>query len=1008
MIQLIAYTQDDSTPSVLDMTDGTAVKLNLEFANPGQPLNRQSPYSGAFTLPMTPLNDRFFGHWYNVNLVSGAFNSDLRTRCEVRTDGNIITEGFLQLRNVNLTSETYQVSVLGTAGEFFARLGDATLTEILDDQATGGAADYDYSPTGANVVDSWTLTNDITEGSVGAGVVVVPFADYGNSPSGRMYYDVGSFDSISSENYLKGHQFKAAIQVKHVLDKCFAYAGMTLSSSFWADAQMAALYMLTGTASVTPPTRPFYGAKAGISSNISVSGFTSQTVENWTDTGAAFYDPDDLIDTLGFTAPIDMTATFEVSVCTNDFNNTSAQGVMTVAVGSDGPVQSWFTPASAPDATTPCLVTVFTVEVLAGQTVSVNFAAYSGSYTVNTNDGTYLQFISYAATSGGEKYATADGLPQVKASEWFKDLVNRFNLAVVADQEDDRTLIIEPMDDYLLTGTTRDWTGKVDLDEKRMLSPLTPFRKRNVKYSDGVDNDYFNQWYAKQFSMALGDFGFTSTDEFAQGDLNSGMLCGSTGLYPIPTSASGNTIVLTDVVIPHYYATNAEGEAEPTTTKPKLLFYNELVDMSTTLYIGEQSFTQYPHFSPFTDRTIGASTWSLYWRHTFTFYTSVIGDQFAQGLYTRFWQQYMADVYAAEARMLECSVVLDVQDVRTLSFADIIRIQNETYRVLDVRGYNPDDTDKAQVRLLKSITTVAFDNPGRPCDLTQVTSNLDGTTGWEDSAGVAAQPTQECCAAAGFTFHDNKCWWTFHTTGGGNGGPDRYRPNILTQQRSARNTPRGLGPVPLPIVRSSVREIANTINSLLPYADGRATAQTRNVNGATTGAQQRYMLAAITSDGTAEVASPRGVTTRGDGQAMMIAQEGTAMQIRARCVGVDVATNTGTVYGQYSLIEKLFVITSFDGVASVAEDQTVEDYRTGGRSHASVTAQIASSGLPGNPSNLVEIVVDGNEADVITSWMIDVEVTYIDVNNTAAFFDGLLMENGALGRAQNNNQIVTQ
>ena len=181
-----------------------------------------------------------------------------------------------------------------------------------------------------------------------------------------------------------------------------------------------------------------------------------------------------------------------------------------------------------------------------------------------------------------------------------------------------------------------------------------------------------------------------------------------------------------------------------------------------------------------------------------------------------------------------------------------------------------------------------------------------------------------------------------------------------------------------------------------------------NVNGATTGAQQRYMLAAITSDGTAEVASPRGVTTRGDGQAMMIAQEGTAMQIRARCVGVDVATNTGTVYGQYSLIEKLFVITSFDGVASVAEDQTVEDYRTGGRSHASVTAQIASSGLPGNPSNLVEIVVDGNEADVITSWMIDVEVTYIDVNNTAAFFDGLLMENGALGRAQNNNQIVTQ
>ena len=1015
MIQLVAYTQSSETPSELDLADGSAVKLNYKFADPGQPLHRQSPHSQAFTLPFTAANNKFFGHWYNVNLSSGSFDSNIKTRSEIRNAGIIISEGFMQLRGVSLKAETYQVNVVGSAGELFSKLGDATLTEILTSLATGGATDYDYQPTEANVINGWELANDITAGSVGAGVVVVPLADYGNTPGGRLFWNSGAQDGLNSENYLRPYHLKPSMQIKHIIEKLFVYAGFELSSSFLTSAPMDALYMLLGTSSKQPLTRPFYGSKVGLTSDIIVPGETfdndpdaSVFLDDWTDVGAPFYDPDSLMDLYGFVAPIAMEVAFEISLCFDNFTQDS-WGYFIAHKNGEVAATTSFNTQDQPNSTQPWQWS-FNVNLEAGEFLMVEIQAVNSTpIEINNNDGTYLRFIGYSTTSGGEVVATLDGLPQIKASDFLKELVNRFNLAVVSDQDQDQTIIIEPMNDYLNSGLSRDWTDKVDLDANQQLTPMTPFRSKTNHFTDGVDKDYLNQWHSENFNMGLGDYGFDSQDEFAQGDMTTPMLCGSTGMHPVTTSATTTDVQLAEVSIPTYYGTNQAGETDIVTFKPKLLFYNELVtDIPYTIYIGTWALDKYPHFSPFTTREIGASTWGVYWRHTFSFSTTVIGTEFAQGLYDRFWAQYMTDIYDPEARLLECEIVLSAIDIRTLKFADIIRIKNENYRVLDIGGYSPSEESKTKVRLLKSLTNVQLLAPGsNDCELTYVSANVDGSTNWEDSAGAAASPTADCCYSVGLYFSDSICWAQFPDTGGG--GTHNDDAAALSDYMPPVIIPGTVGPFKIPTPDTTDKAIANKSTALFPYANGQPTKQTSNISGYALGAHQRYLMCATTSGLTTEVASPRGVlNSSGDGQPMMMIRTNITTQIRVRCLGVDVASSDGTGIGEYVFEELLFISQGARIRALELDTQTLDTSKTVGRGSPTITISASNTTDITGGETAINVNIVGGEADRITSWMIDVDMTLIDTSGTSSLRDAILCEDSTPVITENKAQTITE
>ena len=979
MIQVLAYSQDSDTPTLLDISEESSVTLNMAFATPNEPMTRQSTYSSSFVMPDTKGNNAFFSHYYDANIAEGTFDTRARTRVLIMDEGAPVTEGVLQLLGYSKASRTFEVSIVGAAGDVFSQLSDIKLGEVF-------STDHDVLPSASNVVDSWTLTNDITTGGVGAGVVVFPYADYGNASGGRLFYQEGVEDGIAKENYVMGYHFKPAMQVKHMIEKCIEHTGRTVSSTFLSTADFESLYMTYNTQATKPITRPLYGAKRKLASNIAVT--TAGVLYNipFTSTaGSLMYDPDGLMSTGDFVAPAAMEGVFEVSITFANSSATFDYADIVVTVGTTTvATEAVVVGASGSNPT-------FQVQANLALGEALQVHVYGDqNLTVTAGDTTYLRFIEYAVLSEGEPIDTKRAMPNVKASDFLREMAKRFNLAIIQDNDNPDEVLIEPLPDYILTGTTRDWTGKVDYSQPFNVKPTTSLKVKDLVYSDGVDEDYFNQWYNKRRGGSLGEHTYASEDFFADGEANTDSLCGSTGMFYIP-KVDYNETDLADVAIPMYYGVKDDGVVEPVNHKPKLLFYNGLQSTSHTYYVGTTSHTSYPHFSPFTDRVVDADTWSVLWRDAYRFTSHVIGSTHATGLVRKYWSEYLTQIYSEEARLLECELVLGTSDIYELSFADTILIQNQRYRLIDLTGFNISQGGTASARLLKVIDdSTTYINFEADCDARIDTYNADGTTSWVDSSGASVSATEACCEAEGLTFSNSQCWWNYTSPSGTHSGT--FSGPSMPGSIDSGDV---INPPPLPPTTDLSGDDGSRLR--MPYAGGHRgnTARTAFFNSAQ---EQHYLLQGYTT-GTDTVA----LTFHGATNSGIVLPRNSIASIEVVTTGIDIAGSTDPL-GDYVVSRDNYVLTHVtNGLVRQDTSANLYQYKSSGRpSHASVSiSAVAGTGDYADLNSTLEFRVNGI-ANTITQWTAQVTLLVTDLNAVRTMqdavvtedFDPLLTENG--------------
>ena len=102
------------------------------------------------------------------------------------------------------------------------------------------------------------VANDITNGGVGAGTVVLPLADYGNTPGQYLSANADTQEGLQDDDYLRGFHLKPAIKMSAVLDKIMAAGGYTVESTWMGTDSWTNLYMLCGTEGSS--VRPWYGS----------------------------------------------------------------------------------------------------------------------------------------------------------------------------------------------------------------------------------------------------------------------------------------------------------------------------------------------------------------------------------------------------------------------------------------------------------------------------------------------------------------------------------------------------------------------------------------------------------------------------------------------------------------------------------------------------------------------------------------------------------------------------
>ena len=83
--------------------------------------------------------------------------------------------------------------------------------------------------------------------------------------------------------------------------------------------------------------------------------------------------------------------------------------------------------------------------------------------------------------------------PSITQRAFLKDIIERFNLVIIADPEDATSIIIEPYNDYLDGGKMKDWTDKLDLSKEVVVKDTSSLQKRVINLTDLEDVDLLNE-----------------------------------------------------------------------------------------------------------------------------------------------------------------------------------------------------------------------------------------------------------------------------------------------------------------------------------------------------------------------------------------------------------------------------------------------------------------------------------------------------------------------------------
>jgi len=333
--------------------------------------------------------------------------------------------------------------------------------------------------------------------------------------------------------------------------------------------------------------------------------------------------------------------------------------------------------------------------------------------------------------------------PDLKQKDFLKDIIERFNLVVVTDPDNDSNLIIEPYKDYLALGSIKRWTDKLDTSKEIIIKDTTELQKKIVHLSDQEDVD-LNNAVLKERYPDINVFGHIriqdDTNEFAKGTLKNNSIFSPFINDQIYKSASqSGASLLANFTVQYefgYESNDNDGANVVKKTKPKLFYYSgtpvsvkDAADNTTTYYLHNHnstaeiitaySYNEYPVCSPFdvpgTSDTysLNADTQSLYWNSTPPLNgTNLIfnngslgGNWFNNSLYGKYWKDYLNEIYSDNARIMEAFVNLDAYDIFDFKFNDEIFIKDTYWRILKIQNYQVNGNASTKITFIKSLDT---------------------------------------------------------------------------------------------------------------------------------------------------------------------------------------------------------------------------------------------------------------------------------------------------------------
>lgn len=733
MIQLFINNKE------IDINESIDIPLTFSQADAKNPEKRKRNFSKTIKIPGTKRNNLFFQSAYNLHisdvygdLIGFDFDPTLRYPARVLRNGKPIFIGSASLVKAvtKLKQNEFHVNLFSNIVDLFQALGDIKVSEL-------GWSVYDHTLNVTNIENSWTA-------AVGSGYWY-PYIQYGYSQNPLR---------------IKTNQLRPFVYVKEIVEKCFDYAGLSISGSFFdVDPLNKLTWGTSGGNLVTIDSTEANNRLVSFTgtgtdqfdvpvSSVDLDGaffwsvFESERVYQFSDN--TYISIVEVQDTL---SQMDESTGFIVAANSGtysvDFTNQVrciyqavgavagdkiyeidliARVLVNGAVINTNTFSIYDTAAGGTGAVALNLSQELVLS--AGDLVQLDYKVVTKAKFKNTSGTLRVDFDVISSTMimtavqtdlvDGDTVSVASFLPDMKARDFLNDLITMFNL-YVSDPDQDGTVVLLPEGDYFYdTDDVDNWTDKLDRGSEIEIVSGVNIEGKNYRFRWAEDRDYYKQLYFDTEGHDYGDYLYEVPSTFKKGDK----------VYQVGSAQSCPVqIELTDIIIPHIFEMDeATGVVKPHKGKPRFFFNNGttatttgwiLINSDTAAETTEAVYPQAHHLDDITapayDLNFGVPEYVFYDADAYT----------ANNLCNQYHLPFIRQLTGRDSKLVTAWFKLDESDLYENFMRRLALIDGVVYRKNLVSDYLANSEKLVKCELLRilegrSVNIPGLDNVGVP------------------------------------------------------------------------------------------------------------------------------------------------------------------------------------------------------------------------------------------------------------------------------------------------------
>lgn len=737
MVELWVKSNTDELWYVLDIPQETAISITKSFEEIEDFTAIKTSFSKTFDIPQTSRNNKFFKSAFMVN--SSNFVDNIVVQAVVKYGGADVFIGDLRLNRITN-------SIDGGSYEVFLTQELPNLANTMEQikLVNTDITELSHELTYDNIVSTWSYSGGSYENYSGlTGKIVYPLVHYGYDDT--QYYgrfDLTSSGFTNSGGALSVNQFSPWVNVKYLLDKTFDSANFTYDSEFLESDYFTSLFTIakandtmgakpssanTENSNVflvesrTPITDIGYGDDQTFPGNFDEAYFAGFVFTDVLNDPLSIFSPSQDNTRAGrghfFTPIVDGVYKFKVSykaslrrgfaplylnVAIKDVDNgtiyNQQKGLIIFNTTTDTEVNDIYMNATLP----------------AGRRVALFYSRNNGGgdpFADIVFSYQKWELWTSPILTLSNNITLQDNLPrEITCLDYFKGIVELFNLVVIPQGE--RNFLIEPWDNYFSSGTTYDWSNKLDLSSPHTLEPTNELNKEfKLEYS--VSSDKLSDINIQNRNQVFGTKRFIDNQPF-----HTGINTFTSIFEPLPISTFDDETE-SNILIPHLYEWKVASDENPAEYTPissnlRLGWYNGLLDCtitgtSTPIYIisgnTPVSHTTYPAISHLSSYEYTASTFSdLNFKNQYD-YWQVHNDTYVgytnNDVFNNFWNTRITQIYEPDTKLFTGNFVLTPVDIEKITFNDSVYFQDAYWRLYEMSDADITNESLVSCKFLK-------------------------------------------------------------------------------------------------------------------------------------------------------------------------------------------------------------------------------------------------------------------------------------------------------------------